>query len=88
MAYGRVYAEVQKCFDCGQEFHGWACWKMYLSWPEIFELHCSAIGILGTTRLREANPKKRSRVFKANLALLRRYWPRNETASSARKALV
>jgi len=77
---GEGLLKWQKCFDCGQGFHGavevalgWACWKMYLGRPETAFLRCQALGILGRS-LRLPRPEEALPVLEANLALTRRYW--------------
>ena len=74
----------EKCFDCGQFFHGavflalgWAGWKTYLGRPETDGFRYVAISILGKA-LRPSRPKEALQVLEAQLALNRRYWSRDE----------
>jgi len=50
---GEGIRKWQRCFDCGQFFHGavqlalgWACWKTYLGRPENDEIRCDALMVL------------------------------------------
>ena len=51
---GEGVIKWQKCFDCGQLFHGavavalgWAAWKTYVGLPALSADRCQALGALG-----------------------------------------
>ena len=78
---GEGIQKWQKCFDCGQEFHGavrialgWACWKMYLGRPEADYVRCMSMGVLGGALRTSERPKEALPVLEASLALRRRYF--------------
>ena len=81
---GRGMEKWQKCFDCGRLFHGavcialgWAAWKTYVGRPETDVVRCLALSALGNS-LRPSRPEEALPMLEANVALCRRYWPRNE----------
>merc|ERR1712129_61314 len=85
---GEGFRKWQKCFDCGQYFHGavqlalgWACWKTYARGrPETDDIRCTALGVLGKSLWKGGNrPKEALPVLEANLALRRRYWSRDDS---------
>ena len=83
---GQGMHKWQKCFDCGQQFHGavnlalgWAAWKMYLGLPEHHAYRITAMAALGSA-LRISQCKEALPVLEANLALVRRYWSQSEDA--------
>jgi len=77
---GEGMKKWDRCFDCGQNFHGavfhalaWAMWKTYLGRPEADPYRALSMGVLGGTlrnsrRLEEALP-----VLEAYLAITQRY---------------
>merc|ERR1712032_434370 len=82
---GEGLMKWQKCFDCGQSFHGvvelalgWAAWKMYLGRPETDTVRCNAMGVLGSALQSNKRAAEALPVLEAELALKRRYWSRNE----------
>ena len=85
---GHGIAKWQKCFDCGQFFHGavqlalgWAMWKTYLGRPEADGYRTQAMGVLGTAVFENRRPEEALPVLEAYLALLRHYCSRSEDAT-------
>ena len=83
---GEGIRKWEKCFDCGQNFHGavqlalgWACWKTYLGRPESDRYRSNAMGILGES-LRESRPEEALQVLEAGLAVSRRHWSWDEAS--------
>jgi len=82
---GEGLLKWQKCFDCGQGFHGavclalgWGAWKTYLGRKDTDGYRCISMALLGgalrmSSRLEEALP-----VLEAHSVLVRRYWSHDE----------
>ena len=83
---GEGIQKWDKCFDCGEFFHGavrlaltgWASWKTYLGRPEADGLRFMAFGALGECLRRSSQPEEALPVLKAYLATVRRCYPRSE----------
>mmetsp|Transcript_36373 Transcript_36373/g.112529 ORF Transcript_36373/g.112529 Transcript_36373/m.112529 type:complete len:217 (+) Transcript_36373:2-652(+) len=91
---GEGAGKWQKCFDCGQEFHGvvkfalgWACWKTYRGRPETDYMYACGLSILGTGMLFGTDsPNEALPILLASLAVERRYWSRESESHNVRIA--
>ena len=82
---GEGIMKWQKCFDCGQGFHGplmlalgWACWKTYAGRPESDQYRCSGMGVLGNAFYTNQRSAEALAVFEVNLAVRRRFFSQHE----------
>mmetsp|Transcript_27227 Transcript_27227/g.82078 ORF Transcript_27227/g.82078 Transcript_27227/m.82078 type:complete len:296 (+) Transcript_27227:2-889(+) len=80
---GVGFEKWQKCFDCGQFFHGavdlalaWASWNTYVGRPEPDAFRTMAMGALGNT-LRSHDAEQALPILEASLSVRQRLFQRN-----------